>query len=145
MEYGVVVVDVVTIVFIITLFQDVCVKGEKNERLHENDIVNWMKKRRVQHKNLEYIMSKDEYKKIQEIDEVMSQNIDDKHGVKANIQPNIFENSVRVNRIDRLNTKRSLHRSTITENYDARSGLFKLNSSRRPLPSINDSKNVNVS
>jgi len=90
-------------------------------------------------------MSKDEYKKIQEIDEVMSQNIDDKHGVKANIQPNIFENSVRVNRIDRLNTKRSLHRSTITENYDARSGLFKLNSSRRPLPSINDSKNVNVS
>ena len=52
----------------------VWIKGEKNERMHESDIVSWMKKHRAQNNNVEYLMSKNEYKWVQEIDEVFKEN-----------------------------------------------------------------------
>lgn len=42
--------------------------------MHESDIVSWMKKHRVQNNNVEYLMSKNEYKWVQEIDEVFKEN-----------------------------------------------------------------------
>ena len=52
----------------------VWIKGEKNERMHESDIVAWMKKHKAQNSHAEYLMSKNEYKWAQEIDEVFKEN-----------------------------------------------------------------------
>jgi hypothetical protein len=65
---------------------------EKNERMHENDVVKWMKTRKAQNKNTEYLMSKDEYKSIQEFDELLKHNEKDASIVKndAEIMRRLF-------------------------------------------------------
>ena len=45
--------------------------------MHESDIVNWMKKHKAQNSNIEYLMSKNEYKWAQEIDDIIKGNLAD--------------------------------------------------------------------
>jgi hypothetical protein len=51
----------------------VCIREDKNERLHESDMVKWMKTRKVKHYNKQYLMSKDEYKNVHELNEALQQ------------------------------------------------------------------------
>eukprot|EP00345_Euplotes_harpa_P006088 CAMPEP_0168331138 /NCGR_PEP_ID=MMETSP0213-20121227/8154_1 /TAXON_ID=151035 /ORGANISM="Euplotes harpa, Strain FSP1.4" /LENGTH=95 /DNA_ID=CAMNT_0008334855 /DNA_START=112 /DNA_END=399 /DNA_ORIENTATION=- len=59
--------------------KQICTRNEKNERMHESDIVSWIKKHRPEVVHKEYKMSKDEFKWEQEIHQAfVENNIDEK-------------------------------------------------------------------
>ena len=65
--------------------KSVCIKAEKNDRMHYSDIVKWMKGHKAGIK--QYRLSKDEFSSIKEVDDAVHQYQDEQTKLNLELSP----------------------------------------------------------